>query len=537
MPRIPARPQKPALSALKHGFSTLAKREGREQLRKRWFFNKGNWFADRDSKTSVQVRSIWDSDSLQHWALRYEHPDSNPAKRRYRRWRSDIAISTMDDGSTFFSVRVSHFRLPGHAGVESEDPQSTSPYLVKGVIGTPNLRCSVDNNLLRTAPIELNDSSLESFEAALQDPTRKLPIVYVSREYQSGEAPLDVRKLAWVLAGLANVYVAESSWTDKLTEAFFPRDYQCWNGMVSVYMPGLDLNKSSDSVRHRYFLPDFLRLTGQEAFQFGLVKSLSIRAISLSTARVQSIDDIDRLEADRQLQLMRERLSSADSIDEIRASYEAYTSEIEKLNTELQIQLDAWKALSTEKDEHLNKSENEKVFFKTENDRLRRSAEDQVAAQRAFLGLSQLPDNKTACANFFCSAYPSRIAMTDRAIESLSNDPFDDLDKVWSALWHMCNTLWPMLFDKRHDNFAKEFERRSTFELAMTEGQLTKENRKMMKEREDTFRGRSIDVTPHVKLFSAGRDARFYFHIDNVDRMLVIGYFGHLTTAGTAKRK
>src|SRR6185312_15190173 len=117
-----------------------------------------------------------------------------------------IAISTMDDGSTFFSVSVGPFRLPGHVGVESEDPQSTSPYLVKGVIGTPNLRCSVDNNLLRTAPIELNDSSLESFEAALQDPTRKLPIVYVSREYQSGEAPLDVRKLAWVLAGLANVY-------------------------------------------------------------------------------------------------------------------------------------------------------------------------------------------------------------------------------------------------------------------------------------------------------------------------------------------
>jgi hypothetical protein len=94
-----------------------------------------------------------------------------------------------------------------------------------------------------------------------------------------------------------------------------------------------------------------------------------------------------------------------------------------------------------------------------------------------------------------------------------------------------------MLFEKRHDDFAKEFERVSTFELAMTEGEQTKNQKKMMKEREDIFRGKNIDITPHVKLFSDGQYARIYFHIDNVNRLLIIGFFGHLTTAGTAKRK
>ena len=86
--------------------------------------------------------------------------------------------------------------------------------------------------------------------------------------------------------------------------------------MIRVYMPGLDLRKSTDSVRHRYFQPDLLRVTGQEQFQLGLVKSLSIRAVSLSTSLVHSIDDIDRFEAQRQFQSLKQRLTSADTAEQ-----------------------------------------------------------------------------------------------------------------------------------------------------------------------------------------------------------------------------
>jgi hypothetical protein len=534
----PARTVETCIACVQKWLMRTYKGQDAVHLKKPWIYNKGIWSPAGDRKVSVQVKSLRGTHQEPiHWALRYEHPDAGKAESRYRRWRTDVAVSTDEGGARTFAVRVSHYRLPGHVGVDLTDPQSSSPFLVKEIIGTPQLRCFLDTNPLRTKAIELTDGTTEGFMACLTDQSRKLPIIYVSREYQSGEAAIDADKLAWVLAGLANVYVAESSWTDKLTEQLLPREYQCWNGMVRVYMPGLDLQKGADSVRHRYFQPDFLRITGQEQFQFGLIRSLSIRAVSMSTAQVRSIDDIDQFETQRQLQSLRERLTSADTAEEIQANYETYTKEIERENRELQTQVTAWKSQSAAKEEAISKAEGERNFFKSENDRLRRGVQDISTAQAAFLSLSKLPQTKLACSEFFGTAFPLRLCFTERAVASLRDDPFSDVDKVWNAMWHMCNTLWPMLFEKRHDDFAREFERLSTFELAMTEGEQTKGQKKMMKEREDTYRGKSIDITPHVKLFGNGQYARIYFHIDSVDRLLIIGFFGHLTTAGTAKRK
>jgi hypothetical protein len=535
---IPDKTIEACIACVQSWLSRTYKGEDAAVLRKAWIRNKGIWSPQKDHKVMAQVKSLRDENArLLHWAMRYEHPDAGRGESRFRRWRTDIAVSTNKDGSKSFAVRVSHYRLPGHVGIDLDDPQSSSPFLVKGLISTPQLNCFVDSNPLRTKAIELTDVTMEAFIASVGDATRKLPIVYVSREYQSGETVIDADKLAWVLAGLANVYVAESNWTDKITERLLPRDLQCWNGMVRVYMPGVDLRKPSDSVRHRYFYPDFLRSAGQEGFQFGLVKSLSIRSVSSSAALVHSIDDIDRYETEKQLQSLRAQLTIGDTAEEIKANYEAYTKEIEKQNTELSLRVKVWENQSADKDEAINKAESERNFFRADNDRLRRSIQDSSTAQAAFLSLSNLPSTKVSICEFFAKAFPLRLCFTDRAISSLRTDPFDDLDKVWNVMWHMCNTLWPMLFEKRHDDFSKEFERLSTFELAMTEGEQTKSQKKMMKEREDIFRGRPIDVTPHVKLFNNGQYARIYFHIDNVDRLLVVGYFGHLTTAGTAKRK
>jgi hypothetical protein len=326
-------------------------------LKQSWMQDKGNWSPVRDRKVTVQVKSLRDdSQGLLHWALRYEHPDAGKAESRYRRWRTDVAVSTNEEGGRSLSVRLSHYRLTGFVGIDLDDPQSSSPLLVKEAIRSTQLSCYVDSNPLRTKPIELTDETMDAFRACLTDQSRRLPVIYVSREYQSGETAIDADKLAWVLAGLANVYVAESSWTDKLTERFLPRDYQCWNGMIRVYMPALNLHQASDSVRHRYFYPDLLRTTGQEQFQSGLVRSLSIRAVSQSVALVHNIDDIDRFETQRQLQSLRQQLTSADTAEKIQANYEAYTKEIEKENRELQVEVKAWKEQSSGKDEAVSKA-------------------------------------------------------------------------------------------------------------------------------------------------------------------------------------
>ena len=57
-----------------------------------------------------------------------------------------------------------------------------------------------------------------------------------------------------------------------------------------------------------------------------------------------------------------------------------------------------------------------------------------------------------------------------------------------------------------------------------------------MAQRKDTFRGHELDITPHVKFDSDSTRAYFCpFRQDGVSR-IVVGYIGHLDTAGTAKR-
>jgi hypothetical protein len=98
-------------------------------LKKPWMYNRGMWSPEGDRKVTVQVKSLRDDHQKPlYWALRYEHPDAGKAASRYRRWRTDVAVSTDDSGARSFAVRVSHYRLPGHVGVDLDDPQSSSPY-------------------------------------------------------------------------------------------------------------------------------------------------------------------------------------------------------------------------------------------------------------------------------------------------------------------------------------------------------------------------------------------------------------------------
>lgn len=70
----------------------------------------------------------------------------------------------------------------------------------------------------------------------------------------------------------------------------------------------------------------------------------------------------------------------------------------------------------------------------------------------------------------------------------------------------------------------------------MTERKLTKQDNRKMAQRKDKFMGQDIDITPHVKLDPDSTRAYFCpFRHDGVNR-IVVGYIGHLDTAGTTKR-
>lgn len=82
-----------------------------------------------------------------------------------------------------------------------------------------------------------------------------------------------------------------------------------------------------------------------------------------------------------------------------------------------------------------------------------------------------------------------------------------------------------------------QFMRLTGIEIAMGEQSQTHNDSKLMRLRDDTYKGKSISIEPHVKISSqrAGIDyQRIYYCYDRELSMIIIGHVGdHLKTYGS----
>ena len=104
----------------------------------------------------------------------------------------------------------------------------------------------------------------------------------------------------------------------------------------------------------------------------------------------------------------------------------------------------------------------------------------------------------------------------------------------------MVATVLPRLaFDESSKDLASEFQRRSGFELSLTEGKMTKKDQALAGLRKITFEGRQWNVSPHVKYGTKPpKCLRVHFALDTDEQRVIVGYCGdHMKTAGTKRRK
>ena len=97
--------------------------------------------------------------------------------------------------------------------------------------------------------------------------------------------------------------------------------------------------------------------------------------------------------------------------------------------------------------------------------------------------------------------------------------------------------MYDVFFEEEGGNPEQVFRDRSGFCLALTEGKLTKKNPRLMELRKDSFMGQEIDITPHVKLDDDTTRAYFCPFRKDTTKLIVVGFIGHLDTAGTRRRK
>lgn len=501
-----------------------------------WYFTGGEWRGPGPGYHRVLAARLIGAGSdrePEHWAVEYEHNCEVPA----RVWRTDAGITRLGDRKYRVSLVTSHYMRAGFIGREPSPPAPTAPRVVGWLLRGRGWQAFAGSEELRTEPLALRNGEGEAFRARLKDAARECPIILVSRDFASGEPLLDARQLARLLAGSATVYLSDSSSLDKELEWCLGRRFSCWNGMVRVYQPELRFDHPAAPKRQRYFSGREICKLGEQAVTEMLVHGIARRAHRRPFGVVSSIVDVATFE--REQRMLALKAAAADR------SNEEWTQLLEHTNVELEAtvktqeqQISQLREDVADRDDRLARLETGKKVLAAraaEAERVSRTLRQRAETVSA---LAELPDSLKAVTDLIARIHPERIAFTERAVHSAEDCRFDRIDDAWRCFWAMATTLHSMFFSDgdKPPNIEKAFLNDSGFFLAMTEGELTKNDRKLMRLREDTFQGLKIDITPHVKLDKDTTRAYFCPVRHGATQLIVVGFIGHLRTAGTRRR-
>lgn len=163
---------------------------------------------------------------------------------------------------------------------------------------------------------------------------------------------------------------------------------------------------------------------------------------------------------------------------------------------------------------------------------------DDGGAARVAECLQSIPRDLTDLLKLARSIWPERIVVLPEAMDSAKS--YDgNLAEEWDIVRGTATALYGLLFedDGCEGQVAGEFQRRTGYELTFSESSATRARADLMKMRERSYGGRTVDISAHIKGRSQKNSFRLHFYIDRENELIVIGYAGcHMKTAGSHRR-
>lgn len=152
--------------------------------------------------------------------------------------------------------------------------------------------------------------------------------------------------------------------------------------------------------------------------------------------------------------------------------------------------------------------------------------------------LPSVPRDLTDLLKLARSIWPERIVVLPEAMDSAKS--YDgNLAEEWDIVRSTATALYGLLFedDGCEGQVADEFQRRTGYELTFSESSATRARADLMKMRERSYGGRTVDISAHIKGRSQKNTFRLHFYIDRENELIVIGHAGcHMKTAGSHRR-
>ena len=487
------------------------------------------------------------------WACRYEHPDR---AEQARRWRIDIGLECMDNGSLRVGIQVAYSLDDAHLGAPPAPPAPSVPEAVTYVMQSDLWAVRLGSLRLSATPHVVQTGEVKQLWDALKDPRRGGPVVVVSADYRE-QYPLALPELAKELAGVAEVYGLAYNEQDEQRHVMLD-DYQCYPGAVRIYDQRVDITKGSDKYRHRYFTNYQVRQAGADQIKRWIVRSLVRQATLAHPEAIFAPADIERAErAERLVQFGRQvdELRSASSqtttyyqnysalLDRQQAELKEIIGNLEQRNQALQDEVLAeaiQKEAAQEEFERLQ-YELRSGYSTTEITRLREENARLNASLVSVNSLRTLPENMRETAELAGSLWGSKIAFTPKALDSAEDAACREQDALWTGLYHLAHTLWPLYFEEDLSQNAIKDAFGSTaapWRLARGEGKMTHKDAKFARSRTDDFEGKGIYFETHISYGNQPpRLLRIHFDRDDTTRRIIIGHCGdHLDNYSSQKQ-
>lgn len=467
------------------------------------------------------------------WAVEADELDGEFSRRR---WHTRIGLAPAGDGGCILNVQVSHYAVNGFFGYQ-RNPLPSVPRVVRDILANGKLDVRIGASRVSVEEIYLDADTLKrDFMSSLTDRARCLPIVLMTTD-DDGKTPVwDATELASKLVGMATVYVIDmrdgalvQTFRDLLPDRTPAGRYRIGRSAVMVYRPGIDLSGEESLsactlfTRHRI---ERYAAGGRDGFINVLMQGLG-RGIDARPGDVAGIGDVlwlrSRVESERQGERIERLRADAEAWEEIATdqerSYSDATAKVDELTRTVQ------------------RLEGEKRALERKAAQCAAPSDDDGAARVAEC-LQSIPRDLTDLLKLARSIWPERIVVLPEAMDSTKS--YDgNLAEEWDIVRSTATALYGLLFedDGCEGQVADEFQRRTGYELTFSESSATRARADLMKMRERSYGGRTVDISAHIKGRSQKNTFRLHFYIDRENELIVIGHAGcHMKTEGSRRR-
>lgn len=460
------------------------------------------------------------------WAVEADELDGEFSRRR---WHTRIGLAPAGDGGCILNVQVSHYAVNGFFGYQ-RNPLPSVPRVVRDILANGKLDVRIGASRVSVEEIYLDADTLKrDFMSSLTDRARCLPIVLMTTD-DDGKTPVwDATELASKLVGMATVYVIDMR-DGALVQAF--RDLLPDRTPAGRYRIG------------RY------AAGGRDGFINVLMQGLG-RGIDARPGDVAGIGDVlwlrSRAESERQGERIERLRSRAKAAAEPVADIDGLRAE----NARLRADAEAWEEIATDQERSysdatakvdeltrtVQRLEGEKRALERKAAQCAAPSDDDGSARVAEC-LQSIPRDLTDLLKLARSIWPERIVVLPEAMDSAKS--YDgNLAEEWDIVRSTATALYGLLFedDGCEGQVADEFQRRTGYELTFSESSATRARADLMKMRERSYGGRTVDISAHIKGRSQKNTFRLHFYIDRENELIVIGHAGcHMKTAGSHRR-